>query len=471
MTRIRSYLAAEGHRLPPRAGGEATIGLRLALLWAIVVGALAWVGTILVPYQSYTSAALLVGVAVVPAVGLWLIGNAGARGGGALAAMAFLVVLVSDWTFRAGSVDRGLDVQSAIKFMVWAAGLVLLIWRMPLVVRLGSHWPSAALLAFGVWATFTATYSVSPTYTAAAGLAFLGIWVLATTLAVSTSVKLGLVAITGALLAGMAISLLLYVAVPERVMAPTEAGTLFRLAGIYGSPNTIGRAAALALLTSLMLCYHLPRRQAVLLMAISIALSAACLYLSGSRASSLALVLGAAVVLLQKRPLLASLFVVATVCGALVLYFLPELRLELAALISRSGRISEVTTFSGRAHIWDFVIDKISDAPLIGYGFGSTRETIPEGFFTMWGWTTTSAHNLWLQVWVTTGLVGLVLVVTGQLAWLREFILQPNPVRDGLVVFVLVIGIFEAGPMGPSVNLLTMVMVWAMALGFKQRVS
>lgn len=471
MTRVRSYFAAAGPgQTPAGTGGDPTIGLRLALVWAIVVGSLAWLGTILIPYQSYTSAALLAGVAVVPAIGLWVVGNAGARGGGALAAMAFVVVLLSDWTFRAGSVDRGLDMQSAVKFLVWASGLALLLWRMPLVVQLVRHGPSAALLAFGVWATFTATYSVSPTYTAAAGVAFLGIWVLATTLAATTSVRLGLIAVTGALLAGMAISLVLYVVLPERVMAPTEAGTLFRLAGIYGSPNTIGRAAALALLTSLMLCYHLPRRQAILLMVVSIGLSAACLYLSGSRASSLALVLGAAVVLLQRRPLLATIFVAATVCGTLILYFMPELRLELAALISRSGRISEVTTFSGRAHIWSFVASKIADAPLIGYGFGSTRETIPEGFFTMWGWTTTSAHNLWLQVWVTTGLIGLMLVVLGQLAWLREFIMEPNPVRDGLVVFVLVIGIFEAGPMGPSVNLLTMVMAWAMALGFKRRV-
>lgn len=470
MTRIRSYLAAEGHRLPPRAGGEATIGLRLALLWAIVVGALAWVGTILVPYQSYTSAALLVGVAVVPAVGLWLIGNAGARGGGALAAMAFLVVLLSDLTLR-GGVDRGIDLQSALKFGIWTSGLALVLWRLPLLVQALRHLPSASLLAFGVWAVFSATYSVSPLYTAAAGLAFIGLWVTATTLALTSSEKVGLLVITGALIAGMAISLLLYLTIPDRVMVPTEAGTVFRLAGVFGSPNTIGRAAALAMLTSLMLCYQLRRREAALLMLTTLVLSSACLYLSGSRASSFALAMGVVVVLLHRRPWLAAISVVLAICASLVLFFSPDLRLELAALISRSGRVSEVMTLTGRTQIWSYVVDKIGDAPLIGYGFATTREVIPAGYFTMWGWTTTSAHNLWLQAWITTGLIGLSLVVASQVGWAVEAIRRSNPVRDGLIVFVLVNGLFEAGPMGPSVNLLTMVMCWALALGFKPRAS
>lgn len=468
MSRLGTYLVPVGFRDARARAGDASIGLRLALLWLLVVGVLAWVGTILVPYQSYTSAGLLVAVAVLPAVGIWVVANAGARGGGALAAMAFVVVLLSDWTLR-GGVDRGLDLQSAVKFSIWASGLALLLWRLPLVAQMGRHLPSISLFAFGTWAVFTATYSVSPMYTAAAGLAFIGLWVTATTLAVTTTERWGLLVITAALLTGMAISLLLYAAFPERVMVPTEGGTVMRLAGIFGSPNNIGRAAALALLTSLMLCYMLPRGRAALLMITALALSAACLYLSGSRASSLALLLGATVVLLHRRPWLAATAVVAACCGALVLFFMPELRLELASMISRSGRISEVTTFTGRTQIWSFVLQKIADAPLIGYGFATTREVIPDGYFTMWGWTTTSAHNLWLQVWITTGLVGLVLIVISQLAWLREFVRQPNPVRDGLVVFLLVIGLFEAGPMGPSVNLLTMVMIWAMALGFRPR--
>jgi exopolysaccharide production protein ExoQ len=468
MTRLKTYYVPVGFRQAQARAGDASIGLRLALLWLVAVGLLAWLGTVLVPYQSYTSAALLAGVAIVPAIGLWVIGNAGAHGGGALAAMAFVVVLLSDWTLR-GGVDRGLDMQSAAKFSIWASGLVLLLWRFPLVLQMGRHLPSISLLAFGVWAVFTATYSVTPLYSAAAGLAFLGLWVIATTLAVSTTQRLGLLVITLALLTGMAISLVLYFAVPDSVIVPTEGGTVLRFSGIFGSPNGTGRAAALALLTSLMLCYLLPRRQAVLLMAVVLTLSAACLYLSGSRASSLALVLGATVVLLHRRPWLSAIVVVGTGCAALVLFFMPDLRLELAAMISRTGSISEVTTFTGRTQIWAFVMQKIADAPLIGYGFASTREVITTGYFTMWGWTTTSAHNLWLQVWITTGLIGLVLIVISQLAWLREFVRQPDPVRDGLVVFVLTIGIFEAGPMGPSVNLLTMVMLWAMALGFRPR--
>ncbi|MCB0129059.1 MAG: hypothetical protein KDE58_42625, partial [Caldilineaceae bacterium] len=260
---------AEGGVIGYRAGRAqargASVGLRPALMWLVLAGSLAWLGALLVPYQSYTSAALLIAVVLLPAVAIWVVTNAGVNGGGALAAMGLLVVLLSDWTVRGGA-DRDLDLQSVTKFAIWASGVILLIWRSSIVVQTARHLPSISLLAFGVWAVFSAAYSVSPLYSAAAGVAFIGIWMISTTLAVTASERLGLLVITLALLSGMVISLLLYLAFPDRVMVPMEGGTVLRLAGIFGSPNGMGRAAALALLTSLMLCYLLPRSRAALLM-------------------------------------------------------------------------------------------------------------------------------------------------------------------------------------------------------------
>jgi O-antigen ligase len=285
-------------------------------------------------------------------------------------------------------------------------------------------------------------------------------WVTASVFAISTGERFGLLVITWSLLAALALSLLLYFVAPAM-----EGGTVLRLSGIFGSPNNLGRAAALAILLAIILAYYLSRWQFILIIGIVSLVSGVCLYLSGSRASTLGLVLGVAVVLMRRRPWWAIITVVLSFCGVLVLILMPELRSDLFSSISRSGRVNEVTTLTGRTEIWSWVLRKILDAPMIGYGFASTREVIPAGYIGSFGWTTTSAHNMWLQVWITTGALGLLFVVLSQVYSIGQFIVRPHLIRDGVLTFIVAIGLFEAGPFGPSVNLLTLVMFWAVALG------
>lgn len=438
-------------------------GLGVAAVWLMSTATLGWLLLLLVPHQSVRSAIIMAAVVAVPALGLWVVANAATRGRGFLGVMTFVVVLVSDATLR-GGIERGLDLQSVGKAAIWGAGLLLLIWRRDFVGSVVKHFPSLMLLVFGFWALATTAYSVTPLYTAAAALSFLGMWVLATNYARMEDETRALAVITWSLLTGLALSLLLWAIVPDRVMTPMENGAVLRLSGVMGSPNTLGRAAALGLLLATLLCLRLSRRAAVWTAVVAVGLCFACLYLSGSRASTLGLLAGLAVLALRRRPWVLITSLVLMTCFALVLYLSPSFRFDVFQLISRTGKISEVTTFTGRTDIWAFVLDKIREAPLIGYGFGSTREVIAENYFGSWGWTTTSAHNLWLQAWITTGLIGLAPLIAGQIGSLREFVIAPNPVRDSIVVFVLVLGLFEASALGPSVNLITFVLIWGTAL-------
>lgn len=440
--------------------------LVMAVAWVVVFGLLGWLGVLLVPNQNYLTAAIIAGVIVVPAIVIWIVGRAGQAGGWALAVLTGLVVFVSDATLR-GGIGRGLDGQSVLKFAVWAAGILLALWRWREVKAALSQPATLALAVFGVWCLITSIYSATPLYTLGAATALLGIWVSAVCMAKVFTPRQGLGIFITALMVAMVISLLLYFVAPDRVMTPMEGGRILRLSGMFGSPNNLGRAAALTLLLVCLVLRHLRQRQAIPLLLLALAVCGACLYLSGSRASTLGLLAGLAVAVLGRRPLLTATVVVLVVCAALIYAFVPDVRDFVFSLVSRTGRASELTTFTGRTDIWQFVAGLIGKSPWLGYGFASTREIIPDGYSGAYGWTTTSAHNLWLQAWVTTGAIGLVLLLVSMVSSFIQMFTDHLPEADAVFVFVLVVGLFEASAVGPSVNLLTFVWVWAAALRTK----
>lgn len=440
--------------------------LLLAAVWVVAFGVLGWLAVLLVPNQSYFTAAAITSFILIPALVIWMVGKAGQQGGWALAVLTGLVVFVSDATLR-GGIGRGLDGQSALKFGVWAAGLLLTFWRWREVKAALSQPAPLALAVFGVWCLLTSTYSATPLYTLGASTAFLGIWVTAVCMAKVFSPQRGLAIFIVALMIAMVISLALYALAPERVMTPMDAGRILRLSGLFGSPNNLGRAAALTLLLVCLAARHLRLRFAIPLMAAALLVCGASLYLSGSRASTLGLLVGLAVLVLGRRPFMSATVLVGLACGALVFTYVPDVRELFISLISRTGRVSELTTFTGRTEIWQFVLDLIGKSPWLGYGFASTREIIPDGYAGAYGWTTTSAHNLWLQAWVTTGLIGLALLVVSMISSMFQMLTNHLPEADAVLAFVMVVGFFEASAVGPSVNLLTFVWVWSAALRAK----
>ncbi len=412
-------------------------------------------------YLGYATALQLVAFIVLPAVGLWWVARAGAGVGIHLQVVAVLVILLSDLTLR-GRAD-GLDSQSAMKFGLWLSGLLLLAWRPELLRTARRDVPTFALLVFGLWALASTIYSEARLYTFAASLSFLGLWVTAVAMATSMAPARGLSWVTGTLFAMSAASLLLYFVSPSTAMVLYENSTTLRLGGIFGNANALGGVASLALLLTALSWLSPTTRLSVWLTLVVVPICLACLVLSQSRTAMLGLTAGLTAVLIRRQPLLLLPTVLLSISAAIVIIGYPGVFDTVVELVARSGRVSQVTTFTGRTEIWAFVVSAIREAPLLGYGFASTKEVIPAGYSGPYGWTTSSAHNLWLQTWVTTGAVGLLMVLTSQLGNLKALVLRPQPLRDGVCVYVLFFGLLEAGPMGPSVNLLTFIWIWATA--------
>lgn len=454
---------------PQPARAQPALPLLLALGWLVPGAGLGWLFVLAAPAVSPQAAAWLLAAVTLPALGLYWVANAGRSAGWALALIAAAIVFLSDATLsgRSGRIDTGLDAQSALKFAVWTLGLLLVLWRWRQLQRLLRHGPTGWLVLFALWCLCSTAWSLTPLYTAAASVALLGMAVVAGSLALAMSEKQGLLIICGTLMLAMLLSLVLYELSPAQALTPMENGLVLRLSGLFGSPNNLGRAAALTMLLGLLLLPMLSRGQGWVVLLLALLLGGACLHLSDSRGATLGLAAAVAVLLLGRRLALAAALAVLTLCAVLLLAATPALLEALMSIVSRSGRLDEVTSFTGRTEIWGAVWQMILRAPLLGHGFASTRELIPDNYQGAFGWTTTSAHNLWLQAWVTTGLAGLLLLLLGQLAWLRQALTRPQPVRDAVVVFVLVVGIFEASALGPSVNLLSFVLLWALALGLR----
>jgi O-antigen ligase len=74
--------------------------------------------------------------------------------------------------------------------------------------------------------------------------------------------------------------------------------------------------------------------------------------------------------------------------------------------LSRSGETSEITTATGRVDIWRFCFSKWLEAPWFGYGLGSPRRVIPDGWSDSWGFTTGTAHNFVLESLLSVGVIG-----------------------------------------------------------------
>ncbi len=476
MTRASALLHRANRRLPGAAAGLVCLRpapalaspapLALALAWVLFASVVGWAALLWQPADGWRSALLLVAGVLAPALGLWTVGRAGLGSVTALGVLVATVVALSDLTLRADQASAaGPDLQSAVKLALWTAGLLLLAWRGTALRQACSHGPTALLGVFGLWCLASTLWSATPAYTAGAALAFLGVWVLATLWARQAALLPGMQVLLLALLLAVALSWCAWLLWPERALTANDGGRILRLNGLFASPNNLGRAAALGLLLAVLLWPRLPRGRAWGLVGAALLLCLPALWMSGSRGALAALVLALLVAWLGRRPVWALVVGLGVVTALLLWALAPELRDALLAGLSRSGRASEASSLTGRTQIWQAVWELVLQAPLLGHGFASTAEVLPAHWAGAFGWTTTSAHNLWLQVWVMTGALGLLLWLAAQTGWLWQALTQHHPVRDAVVVFVLAVGVLEASAAGPSVNLMSFVLLWAVALG------
>jgi exopolysaccharide production protein ExoQ len=456
---------------PPSPGPQTPIGNRKrqypALTLLPLIGAVLFFGAAIAVLGISSGLMLAVVIAalvlLVLAAGILWAGIAGKPW--AYSVSLFLVAVIMEGTVRRSDdiASTQADTQTLLKLVIWSGAMLMGIANYARTMAVIRRIPGLKWLGlFSAWALISTVYSLTPAYTFGGGFAFLTIVVFVS----ASADRLGpdhlimpMIYACGVLTVS---AVVMYFVAPSLVVSQMEGGKILRLAGLTGSPNNLGRVAAI----SLILLFFAVRQGKFAFWRPDLWILAAagliCLHLSWSRTSAVALCFALVAVVLRRRLAVLFIFSIASLLALMAALLIDVDWNALARVMSRRGSIEELTTATGRTAIWEYSWRMFLQNPLIGYGFGATKQLIPSGFYDHFGWTTISTHNMALQALVTTGLVGGALMLSAVLWQISAIFRAPCDLPDALFYFVMVSGLFEAGAAGVAPNMLTM--IWVMSM-------
>ncbi|WP_345801902.1 O-antigen ligase family protein [Microbacterium sp. AZCO] len=207
-----------------------------------------------------------------------------------------------------------------------------------------------------------------------------------------------------------------------------------RIQGIVGNSNLLGPLCLLAIIVfAIRLASGAPRRVPLYLW---IVLAGYLMIRAGSATSyaeGAAVVVVLATVLLMRRtkrpgertPYYIG-YAVVGVGGLVTLWLLRE---QLFALVGRDS------DFTGREGIWEQVLAKANERPWVGWGFATPwnpSDPAFDGWIIDHGQTVMQAHNMWVDVYLQLGIIGVFLMALTYLAfvWRAWFFAVDRPRWD-----------------------------------------
>jgi O-antigen ligase len=390
----------------------------------------------------------------------------------AILLLVFVAVFLLDAVFRVREYqDKDVDFQVILKLAVWAmiASVALFHIRGWLSTLLRPT--NVPLIMFLVWLFVTAAVSPVPAYSAVAAFSILA-YVLFSAYLFSTFDEVEIfAAIAVALTAFCIVSIVVYFAVPqfghyvywvngERYISP-------RLAGIAGSANNMGRIAAFALVLIGLYAREFYRLSRVFVPAAAI-VSFITLVMTNSRTSMMMVAAILFVIyFVNWRRLYIAVFVLSA--GLVALAIILSAGDQVLMLLSRGGSMDEVTSMTGRTEIW-YAVAKLAEAkPLMGYGYGSSVFVLPQHEREI-GFLTSHAHNVALQLFLTTGWVGVALFALSTFAVALRAIATGDRTVLALLSFGLLNGIMESSGFTTLANVCSLAFAIAVTLPPAERI-
>jgi exopolysaccharide production protein ExoQ len=185
--------------------------------------------------------------------------------------------------------------------------------------------------------------------------------------------------------------------------------------GIYPHKQMLGMHMALGVLLCTVLALDSPGRRRVMFWPGAI-LCGVLTVLSGSATAVFVMLVSLSALpllrLLQRRGLVGLTVVTFVVsfgiCVALVVFDQSEVIL---------AQLGKESTLTGRLPLWNYVVERIAERPLLGYGYNGfwlgTTGPSESVLLVTGGWYPWHAHNGWLQLCLDVGLVGLVVFLAG----------------------------------------------------------
>ena len=262
-------------------------------------------------------------------------------------------------------------------------------------------------------------WSVSPESTMAYNKGLLRVTALGIYLALRYSLKeqLNILAWTFGI---AAVTSLIYCLIfPNLGIQPDRYGETAGWRGIFFHKNHFGRQMAFS--SSIFLLLALKQVEDRMLHWMLCAVSFSLLILSNSKTALLCFILAAflfPIAALFKHSIKIILFVFP-----LVMIFLTGL---IVTILLRVGVVlnamNKDTTLTGRIPVWNFLLEKLSEKPLLGYGHNAFWKTLSNdtGYLYSFNWKVGHAHNGFLEVALSVGIIGLLLfLLSFTIAYIR----------------------------------------------------
>jgi O-antigen ligase len=138
-------------------------------------------------------------------------------------------------------------------------------------------------------------------------------------------------------------------------------------------------------------------------------ISAAIMLLCAGKTGIIATILASLVFFgLRRQPRQAVLLLVSVaVIGSLVLAYTP-----VSGYLEDYSESGGVETLTGRTSLWTAVVPMILENPVLGHGYMSGKFMVLSSELESFQWGPTEAHNSFLEIAYTNGIVGLLLLLT-----------------------------------------------------------
>jgi O-antigen ligase len=387
--------------------------------------------------------------------------------------LLFLLLIVPSYDFRPPSEEGfGIDFQLLVRLgLCGACGLYgLTYWRRSYVYLL--NFPGAWAIVFCFWSAATIPAAVSPTYAAVAWIALCCVTLFAPALLAQLNERQILLTIFFSTVTFIAIAWTLYYLVPSIGRSAYMVGGQIEYR-VGGDAQQLGFQGVWLIATTLALVNAKFFRFSFATLPIATGLTT--IAFAQSRTSFITAIGIICLAILMKAPktrvlilgmgggMLTTLLLFGFACG---LFSVRGTDVLTAA--SRSGTQEEIYNVTGRTEFWPYVFTQVGKSPLWGHGFGSSRQALYEfnGHSYHIG-ELHHAHNTFLNVMLTTGFVGMVILAAMFLGLLNS-VLRYRQLFPALVLAVVTVaGLTESLLFGPMPR--THTILWLMALYWQQR--
>jgi O-antigen ligase len=324
---------------------------------------------------------------------------------------ALLGMLYFSFEFTArASEGAGSDSQTILKGALAMAFAIFALFTSPrYAFRSGL---TGVYIVYSLFAVCTAFYSPAPIFGLVAGLALVGLTLVAARL--SQGKQEDLLALWNAIFWASCLTCILSLAL--MAISPMQARDLsdmrYRLRGVTGTANALGPLMAVGFIAALLRLKTITGRWTryfTVLMAASFLITLGLTYSRTSIVGLIAGLIGAALVsgVIGTLGFMFVLLALAIIGGALLNPDINNMILQsLADLFAKTGEVAELTSLTGRGVIWEACWKLFTERPTFGYGLGSVRVVLPLAYSDQWGNVYGTAHNFLLESLISVGVVG-----------------------------------------------------------------